>query len=303
MCGFAFRCSSKLCEFSQDDFALLRARGPDYQRFCQCCTDHSQGEEDLLLAAFHPFHITLAASVLSLRGNSICHQPVIDRHCMFVWNGEAWANNNHMIRENDTALIFRLILDSAQAPSSEASRRERLASAIAKVLGNVKGPFSFLLFDSESGLFFGRDFLGRRSLLYEETEGENLTVTSVPFRDSSKWVEVDPHGFHFRQLRAERYEKAYYPWALTNTLLSTLNRSLHPVDQGFAVRENLMAFRQALTDAVHVRVQDVPAPSLTNPEQSHVAFLFSGGRRATLFLHLKADPTVSRRSRLQSCIA
>jgi hypothetical protein len=141
--------------------------------------------------------------VLSLRGSLTVTQPYQDpeRKYTLCWNGEAWSINDEPTSGNDTKAIHRLLVDALK-PSSNFERPpiEPLASAriVAEALSRVAGPYAFVFFDHSRGrLFFGRDFLGRRSLLRRLTNYGELIISSVSDGHSDDgWTEIEADGVY-----------------------------------------------------------------------------------------------------------
>jgi hypothetical protein len=71
-------------------------------------------------------------------------------------------------------------------------------ASILKVLRSISGPFAFIFLDkAHSQIYFGRDRLGRRSLLYNTESHPNcmeFASTSAP--GSAYWKEVEPDAIY-----------------------------------------------------------------------------------------------------------
>lgn len=152
--------------------------------------------------------ITHCSTVLSLRSSVTVSQPYQDAegtHSL-CWNGEAWSINGVSTSGNDTKAIHKLLVD-ALGPSSVLGQPpiEPLASAriVSEALSHVAGPYAFVFFDHAQGrVFFGRDFLGRRSLLRRITDHGDLIISSVS--DGSlddDWAEIEADGVYCIDLR------------------------------------------------------------------------------------------------------
>src|SRR5207237_791651 len=105
MCGI-------YCSVSRDGFKppdarteeWLKNRGPD---------EFKRHEVIVSLEHGHPvFYLSITSSVLSLRGNHVTVQPLIDdaTGSVLCWNGEAWRIENETIQGNDAELIFKSLL-------------------------------------------------------------------------------------------------------------------------------------------------------------------------------------------------
>ncbi|KDN45909.1 hypothetical protein K437DRAFT_246888 [Tilletiaria anomala UBC 951] len=142
----------------------------------------------------------LSASVLALRGPSKTAQPFFspEHNLYFAWNGQIFeqrkqyqpcsiAKNskkgaNFIERrikelfervwngENDGKAIFEAltdILEECEKQVSVTGPSPMAHEVLASILDEVEGPFAFVLIEpSRARIFYGRDMLGRRSLLH-----------------------------------------------------------------------------------------------------------------------------------------
>ena len=236
MCGFLFSCSlESIPNHCLSLLHLVSRRGPDDLRTIQrsIYSPRDNGSEQ----AKPLFHFSLAASVLSLRGETIVTQPVLDdpSASFLVWNGEAWRLESRAVSGNDTTLVFRTMLtkctDSVAIHQSEAERGKAVAEAVRDVLQAIDGPFSFLFFHGPTGLvFYGRDSFGRRSLLVSQDQTGNFRISSVSAGpDPAPWREVETGGIFMlgvssafvgaalssdEQNRPPNFKSQFIPWLL-----------------------------------------------------------------------------------------
>eukprot|EP01062_Namystynia_karyoxenos_P011818 TRINITY_DN14245_c0_g1_i1.p2 TRINITY_DN14245_c0_g1~~TRINITY_DN14245_c0_g1_i1.p2 ORF type:complete len:717 (+),score=203.99 TRINITY_DN14245_c0_g1_i1:65-2152(+) len=159
---------------------MLQRRGPDHSG----ATRVSLG----------PYEASLSGSVLSMRGDRVCAQPFEgDGGGVLLWNGEVFGGCAVDEHQGDTAAVHRLL--SAAAGDAEPT------GAIAAALSHVEGPYAFA-FARAGRLWFGRDPLGRRSLVHAAVrEGARqglLVASSGPPLDCAAGVgpvaEVPPCG-------------------------------------------------------------------------------------------------------------
>lgn len=140
-------------------------------------------------------HLAFTSTVLALRGDHIARQPFVDEESgsVFCWNGEAWKVRHHDVAGNDGKAIAGFLNEAVRAePDREA--------AIMRILRSVDGPFAFVFFDQPSKkLYFGRDRLGRRSLLFRYDE-DQLVLSSVADSVDSRWKEVEADGVYVLDL-------------------------------------------------------------------------------------------------------
>lgn len=188
MCGIHVTVSRKAFETVGDDLKqLLSKRGPD-----------DMGEETAKVETKDgiSYFISFTSSVLALRGGQVTAQPFKDPQSgsIFCWNGEAWRLATEPVVGNDGRIIFDSLL---KASSSQISTAESV-TAVLKVLRSISGPFAFVFLDKlHSVLYFGRDRLGRRSLLYN-TDGlpDSMEFSSSGDLINGNWKEVDADGIY-----------------------------------------------------------------------------------------------------------
>lgn len=148
----------------------LRRRGPD------------SGRDAAFAGA--GYRCVCSAHVLHMRG-ALTLQPLRDAAGnALLWNGEVFGGVAVGPAENDAAVVSRT-LGSCGAPS------EVLAA-----LAAVRGPWAFVYHQGAAdSLWFGRDVLGRRSLLWAWAAG-TLTLSSVAAQTAGAdpWKEVPAVG-------------------------------------------------------------------------------------------------------------
>ncbi|XP_056292939.1 asparagine synthetase domain-containing protein 1 [Pseudoliparis swirei] len=201
MCGIfcALSLSPARCVRSEAVREHLKRRGPDLSR------------EVTVGGANSCYRCLFSAHVLHMRG-LLTPQPVQDdAGNVLLWNGEIFGGLPVTPEENDTAVVSRR-LSSCVGPSE-----------ILAVLSALRGPWAFVYYQKAGDhLWFGRDFLGRRSLLWTfDAEVVALTLTSVAAREAgpaaSSWQEVPAVGVYKIDLKAVaeagRVTFEVYPWA------------------------------------------------------------------------------------------
>jgi asparagine synthetase B (glutamine-hydrolysing) len=200
MCGIF--CSISRHAYIAPDAAteqLLRNRGPDSIGQHQVLIG-AEGRQDA--EAPCSVHATFLSTVLSLRGTSVIRQPLKDPHATSIlcWNGEAWSVGKDIVTGNDSQLIFaKLLAASTNAGCVEASIR-----AVISLMASIKGPYAFVFYDAPHKLvYYGRDCLGRRSLLRKTTLDDTLILSSVCDNASGEsWAEVEADGIYNDDLNA-----------------------------------------------------------------------------------------------------
>lgn len=197
MCGIFCHLSPSPApfEWEQTTREHLKRRGPDFS-------------QDLRVRG--PCHQCLfSASVLHMRG-LLTEQPVQDdAGNIFQWNGEIFGGLPVSPEENDTSAFSRR-LSSCSSPSE-----------ILSVLTTIQGPWAFVYYQKAGHyLWFGRDFFGRRSLLWKfDVEFNTLTLSSVASLtsdpDRAPWLEVPALGVFRVDLKSFGTDVVIdvFPWA------------------------------------------------------------------------------------------
>jgi asparagine synthetase B (glutamine-hydrolysing) len=179
MCGIFCRISRHgFAHLTPETRALLQHRGPDsLQEYTVKCDG---------------VYLTFVSSVLSLRGDKIVSQPLVDGSSgsFLCWNGEAWLIDNSKVIGNDSIAVFDLLLKSQLDEYS-------LEQSILDAFSRVRGPYACVFYSaSQQSIYFGRDSLGRRSLVRSKLENGDLLISSVSTPDSQSWEEVDATGMY-----------------------------------------------------------------------------------------------------------
>lgn len=124
-------------------------------------------------------------SLLSVRGGTPLPQPLVcpTTQSVLCWNGNLWRVSGSPLEldENDTQAVFRQLLDAPEG-------------AVDRVLGAIEGEYAFVFYDAvRDTVWYGRDWLGRRSLLRKIDDGA-LVISSVGVEEETGWEEVEAGG-------------------------------------------------------------------------------------------------------------
>jgi asparagine synthetase B (glutamine-hydrolysing) len=283
MCGiFCSICPKHALKPDQQTLENLKARGPDSfkEHIVVLPASQTGGSRPASLT------LTFVATVLALRGDHIQVQPLVDTHTNSVlcWNGEAWKFNSRVVSGNDTSQVFELLLSASNAPRSR--------DEVLRVLTTIAGPFAFVYFDAiSSTLYYGRDRLGRRSLMISRDAAFSLIISSNSTNSTySSCNEVDTATIHALDLSHNLTELENLPW---HEAQSGANRDLPP-DQHLPATptpSTVSALQSQLRDALRLRVAAIPslADRSEHPVQSKVAILFSGGLDCTILARITHD--------------
>jgi asparagine synthetase B (glutamine-hydrolysing) len=254
---------------------LLKARGPD------CLQTRSITLADETSNAKDAFIFTCCSSVLALRGDQIQKQPLVDERTgsILCWNGEAWKIDEKIIDGNDSTQVLQALLAAAAQQNSSA--------AIIKVLTSIAGPYAFVFYEATSSvIYYGRDRLGRRSLLLQRSNTDSLTLGSVCTRPHTTFAEVDATVMHTIQVNNGRLVLTRLDWPHQ---LPSINLVTPPVTlDRLPTHASVDGLLEHLSSALRLRVLDIPIHSRLHPspETARVAILFSGGLDCTLLARL-----------------
>ncbi|KAJ5183698.1 hypothetical protein N7492_001314 [Penicillium capsulatum] len=307
MCGIFFSLSTKPTSPTHETSKLLEQRGPDSCRTHTVCREaktQNGGSQDIT------YHLTFISTVLSLRGDHVFHQPLVDptTDSVLCWNGEAWKIAGQPVAGNDTAHVFDLLLQA----TGRKYDRQSVAHNIAKAVGSISGPFAFVFYHAPTAqLFFSRDCLGRRSLLQGWDENDVLKICSLCDSSSSSecFEEVGFDGIYMIDL-AERRSSSLplqaqlkvetLPWSSGDLPLpGHVQNPIPPMNMSIPEQQppalaldtpSVVELEARLRQSLTLRIQGVPIPPNYIPDQSaKVAVLFSGGLDCSLLARLSHD--------------
>ncbi|KAI8969063.1 asparagine synthase-domain-containing protein [Mycotypha africana] len=279
MCGILFSVTTPDKPINQDVWNTLQElntrRGPDAQNL-ECVQLETEGSRTLLLRFF--------STVLHLRGTEISPQPKYNKDSgnILCWNGEIFGGIEVGQEENDTNVLMNHL---------ENAKNEK---DILNILQSIEGPFAFVYYRAAmKKIYFGRDCLGRRSLLWHRSADGHFILSSVcmvPKKDSPEennaWEEVPANGFYRIDLSNVdpplelptvcRLSLSLIPWKYAAEDLDAKDtESTILPSMSIEMEQKVNEFVSVLGDAVKRRVADIPY--LNTKGQPRVAILFSGG--------------------------
>ncbi|KAF2451558.1 asparagine synthetase domain-containing protein 1 [Karstenula rhodostoma CBS 690.94] len=300
MCGIFFSlCRAHSVSPDPGTARLLRNRGPDSFGTHQV---RVHADDDI------SYEATFVSTVLSLRGTAITEQPVVDEASgsALCWNGEAWKFAGQPVTGSDSQLVFHNLLQACN--TSPNGDRELAQRQTVNVLFSIGGPYAFVFYDARNRyLYYGRDCLGRRSLLQKHGSGDELIISSVCDNSTGEsWAEIEADGIHVVDLsqlagqgplctshiphcrQCNHADQLHFnvPFTKMNDKIST---------SGFGASPTLPIINQlqsSLSSSLALRVQHVREASNLAQDQhqsideARVAILFSGGLDCTLLARL-----------------
>lgn len=136
--------------------------------------------------------VRLAVGVLSLRGK-VVPQPLTHAHlpgCYFAWNGEVFECDAAFEQELSGKDVGAVLMD--QIARAAADMSGDVAAALVQTLARIEGPYAFVFLDTERRrIFYGRDHLGRRSLLRSQDNRCLVTAGTALANAAFSFSEVD----------------------------------------------------------------------------------------------------------------
>lgn len=183
-----------------DVLQLLQKRGPDSTSCAQHTYGHDCEKASLQQESGGDVFLNFTSTVLSLRGSRTVSQPLqsSDGSHVLCWNGEAWSIAGRPARGNDTEAVFELLSAAAAQPHGADVSAQDATDTVAKYMATIAGPHAFVFYDKHAGrIYLGRDFLGRRALLWRTTESGDLLISSVTSGShDNAWSEVEADGIY-----------------------------------------------------------------------------------------------------------
>ncbi|KAF4531766.1 hypothetical protein B566_EDAN017134 [Ephemera danica] len=187
----------------------LANRGPD-------------NDDSLIRTLDGNWHLNFTTHVLWLQGDKLHPQPVVDKfNNILLWNGDVFGLRNKKVRDmSDTKLMSENLCDLSSQPEG-----------ILEVLGEVEGPWSFIYWNERHHeLWFGRDAMGRHSLLWWQTENSpGIVISSTASRvDVPSARELPAVGIFRASISDSGLQFKLHPW--NTTCLETVTQLYSPSD-------------------------------------------------------------------------
>lgn len=213
-------------------------------------------------------NICFYSSVLSLR-SPFTPQPIHDDRFVIQFNGELY---NEQIGGNDTRYIRQLLS----------------SNTVEDTIHLLDGEFAFTVYDKHSGcVYFGRDPIGKRSLVYKVDE-EGLTISSVnPLAERDQFKDCLNGAIYKYQLHTNTLE--IDPSIMTVVINDKTDHNMAHLEQ------RLDSLSHVLTKSVEQRIRTIQPLHIVDDHDALFSILFSGGLDCTviaaLCAQLSADST------------
>ncbi len=286
----------------------LSSRGPDVPCRKQRCL--GCGDDNIL---------TLHASVLHMRGQFPTPQPVLfNDNGAFCWNGECYsfcdsdvgesmsserhmveltaiAKNEESVVTSDTNLVANMLQDALNKSDERGNKSHH--KIIADVMSNIHGEYAFILFvpskspsNSPPCIYYGRDPLGRRSLLINTSIDGAVLLSSVVVNSpksstlstgedsniAQEWVEIPPAMVYRMDILTGSVTSEPIPRVINRNISQMIEFPNQTLPKSI-IETDTIEFMKLLDRAVERRVAHAPSSHSAVPDDASVAVLFSGG--------------------------
>ncbi|RTE73339.1 hypothetical protein BHE90_012223 [Fusarium euwallaceae] len=284
MCGIHAVISSNASDrISPGLERCLINRGPDHTGTVQAQLDSDEPDQPGLF-------LTFTSTVLSLRGDHVAKQPLTDpaSGSILCWNGEAWGIRGEPVHGNDGEAVLALLAEASRSTADAPGQ-------ILDVLRAIEGPFAFIYLDKPAKrLYYGRDRLGRRSLLVKD--GPPFALSSIAETPVEGWSEVEADGCYTLELGDAAVSgmlPVRHDWTPDTSMVSSIGvfneevpqQATRLVPDSISVQD----LHSHLVESLKLRVLDVPLPPKASHTDARVAVLFSGGLDCTVLARLSHD--------------
>ncbi|KAJ3179502.1 hypothetical protein HDU85_004775 [Gaertneriomyces sp. JEL0708] len=229
-------------------------------------------------------------------------QPLIDEHSnVLCFNGEVFGGVRVASDECDTAVLSRMLAEVLRGATNVHDAEEK----VLRLFEKIEGPYAFVLFMSRfKRLYFGRDLMGRRSLLWNinSTTSSDFIISSVGDTSVTDLEDVPADGMYCIDIDdslvslghiktsmrtipwlncslPQPVPYLFKPFGDLEPVLPTIS-SLPSADNCLAfpylsgIQDILLNIDRLLTDSIRVRLETIPPPI---PGSARAAILFSGG--------------------------
>lgn len=214
MCGIFFSCCQEEHQLPSNTLLDdLKRRGPDAADLVSPTVtfERTVSRKTCSKMQKRVYFLTFLSTVLSLRGRSIAKQPLRDpvSGSILCWNGEAWSIGNQSIQGNDAEYVFNIFLNATKSHTDKAdpgfTSRNHCLQVVIDILSSITGPYAFVFYDAQHHrVFYGRDALGRRSLLIRRYSNTSIVLSSIGDPTGSEdWMEVEADGIYVLDLTAD----------------------------------------------------------------------------------------------------
>ena len=246
---------------------VLQRRGPDHK---SCLHDSSSNVT-----------VTIMATVLHMRGKEIEKQPKELDCGKLCWNGEIYqyisSEDSSLLEvppdQSDTDVVAQLLSEEMHMHSNDSSSTSTMEAVAAAMSRIWNGEFAFC-FLTENALYYGRDCLGRRSLLTSQENDGVWKLFSVATSLNESWLELPPGRIFEYNLTNHAIQSLPLPTQTIPPMLSDNDVPACVIQAPCDVSETMwqasIRFEHILRRAVHRRLTSCHS-------KDPIGVMFSGG--------------------------
>ncbi|KAK6198667.1 glucosamine 6-phosphate synthetase [Scheffersomyces amazonensis] len=239
----------------------IASRGPDYLNYTNF--------------ANKGISYQLFSSILSLR-QPFTSQPIIISHrYVLQFNGELY--NDECLLGNDTKFFMQL-LEHANDYND-----------IIKALNDLYGEFAFALYDLlNEKIYFGRDRIGKRSLVYSIIPSKALILSSVPYSEDPtvEFIECKNNIYDYN---LQTHDLTIHNYNGMDTIFKPLSYSKEVFSDSTYIQSQIDKVYQVLKSSTLKRQLSIHPLHHDQVDEASLAILFSGGLDCTVIAGLIAE--------------
>ncbi|XP_032671834.1 asparagine synthetase domain-containing protein 1 isoform X2 [Odontomachus brunneus] len=203
---------------------LISTRGPDHLA-------------DKHISLNHEWQGYFASAVLWMQGPNITTQPSLDLNGnLLLWNGDLFSG---CLAKDDVCDTITVLGEFESTTD------------IIPVLRKIEGPYSLIYYQKSSNiLYFGRDIIGRHSLLLKvDNEVNSLTLTSVASKKMKGIIEIPAIGIFAMNLNSSCINLACYPWREPDLRFTDVIEALETsLNVDISIRKTILNTYSSLTN-------------------------------------------------------
>lgn len=304
--------------YLEELYKKMKSRGPDYTSFLEYTFNDSglntfsykldENSPNINICNIEENIIYCISSVLSLRGNSITRQPIINEKGDFLcYNGEIYSTSNKNISKdvniNDGEYLFS---ELTQIFSDEKSKsNENSGNALLNMLTNIDSDHSLVYYNNQiKSLYINKDLFGKRSLILlyiiknkgevnknNENKIENTLIISSCFSENiikliknkeneCICLEIEANCVYILNLKEKYIEKHM------NNKLKVPSSLRFPFPSSDNINQEIIKCNILARDMIINELKESIQKRIDNYKGNSVAVLFSGGVDSLLLSYI-----------------
>lgn len=245
-------CGIFCCISHQSEEQLKQGIGCSETTDCKDCSDNNQrrGPDDPSPSYFNTaindkWSAAFRGWVLWTQGASMTPQPLREAGNVLLWNGDIFSGPLEQTSISDTQALYSALQETKN---------------VVQTLSLIEGPYSFIYYQKSSQfLYFGRDFIGRHSLLMKIIpEQKSLIISSVASGNLDNYIEVPALGIFMIDLKKDYLNLTLFPWRdspeAIDRLKERLSMDIDVRDPILSTERNKIISEPLLDDLLYVNL-------------------------------------------------